>query len=177
MSTDGEERRAELIERIRAVRERWQRLIAAVPAGRLEEPGAMGDWTFKDVAAHLTAWRRRTVRRLEAAGRGEPEPPNPWPASLGEDEDDPINAWIHDQTADRPAGELLADADRVYDEFIAAVFALPFEAVIAPDRFAWLNGEALAEVDFGGHLDEHEPGVRAWLERDRSGPGAASAGA
>ena len=41
----------------------------------LEQPGAMGDWTFKDVAAHLTAWRRRTVVRLEAAARGEAEPP------------------------------------------------------------------------------------------------------
>jgi hypothetical protein len=160
-----EDRRAALVDRIGEVRERWRRLVADVGPERLEEAGAMGDWTFKDVAAHLTAWRRRTVDRLEAAARGEPEPAPPWPASLGSDEDDPINAWIHDRTSDRPAAELLAEADSIYDDFIAAIRALPMDAVTDPRRFSWLEGEALADSDFGGHLDEHEPDVRAWLAR------------
>ena len=157
-----ETRRDQLIERIEGVRERW-RLLADVGYDRLEQPGAMGDWTFKDVALHLTAWRRRTVNRLEAAARGEPEPPNPWPAAFGEDEDDVINGWIHDQTKDRPAGEAIAEADEVYDDFVAAVRALPIEAVVDPARFPWLEGVALADADFGGHLDSHEPDVRSWL--------------
>ena len=165
MTSDAEARRQALIDGVEAVRQRWRRLVAAVPSDRLEEPGAKGEWTFKDLAAHLTAWRRRTVRRIEAAARGEPQPPNPWPASLGEEEDDPINAWIHDQTKDRPAAELLADADAVYDEFVAAIWAVPAEAATDPSRFAWLGGQALADADFAGHLDEHEPGVRAWLAR------------
>src|SRR5215212_9030215 len=126
---DDEARREALLERDHAVRARWRRLVADVGPDRLEEPGAMGDWTFKDVAAHLTAWRRRTVNRLEAAARGQPEPRPPWPAELGEDEDDPINAWIHDQTRDRPAADLLREADAIYDEFIAAIKALPSEAI------------------------------------------------
>ena len=158
-----EARRDALIERIEGVRDRWRGLVAEVGPDRLEEPGAMGDWTFKDVAAHLTAWRRRTVDRLEAAARGEPEPAPRWPADLGSEEDDPINAWIHDQTKDRPASELLAEADDIYREFVAAVRALPIGAVTDPARFPWLGGEALADVDFGGHLAEHEPDIRRWL--------------
>ena len=158
-----EERLDALIERIGGVRERWRRLVADVGPDRLERPGAMGDWTFKDVAAHLTAWRRRTVDRLEAAARGEPEPPPAWPAALGSDEDDPINAWIHDRTKDRPAAELLAAADAVYDDFVAAVRALPLRQATDPTRFPWLEGEALVDVDFGSHLGEHEPDVRSWL--------------
>ena len=157
-----EARREALIERIDGVRERWRRLVADVGPDRLEQPGAMGEWTFKDVAAHLTAWRRRTVDRLDAAVHGAAEPPPRWPAELGSTEDDPINAWIHDQTKDRPASELLAEADAVYDDFIAAIRALPIDAVTDPDRFPWLGG-ALADADFGGHLDEHEPSVRRWL--------------
>jgi hypothetical protein len=159
----GEESREALIEHIEGVRERWRRLIADVGPDRLEEPGAMGDWTFKDVAAHLTTWRRRTVNRLNAAARGEPEPPNFWPDDLGDSEDDTINAWIHDQTKHRPAAELLAESDAVYEDFVAAVRALPIEAITDPNRFAWMNGEALADSDFGGHLGEHEPDVRRWL--------------
>ena len=129
----------------------------------MEEPGAMGDWTFKDVAAHLTGWRQRTIGRFEAAARNEPPPPNPWPAELGEEEDDPINDWIHERSKDRPVDEVLAEADATYDEFIAAIEALPSEAVVDPNRFDWLEGQALADSDFGGHLDDHEPDVRAWL--------------
>ena len=171
---NDEARRDALIERIDEVRDRWRRLVRDVGPDRLEEPGAMGDWTFKDVAAHLTAWRRRTVGRLAAAARGEPEPPPPWSAELpGDAEDDPINDWIHEQTKDRPAGELVAEADAVYDDFVAAIRALPIGMVTDAHRFAWLEGAALADSDFGGHLDEHEPGVRAWLARV-GGPASAS---
>jgi hypothetical protein len=158
-----EARREALIERIEGVRRRWRGLVDDVGPDRVEEPGAMGDWTFKDVAAHLTAWRQRTVARLEAAARGEAEPQPAWPAELGNAEDDPINAWIHDRTKDRPAAELLGEADAVYDHFLAAVRALPLDAVTDAKRFPWLEGEALADADFGGHLDEHEPDVRRWL--------------
>jgi Mycothiol maleylpyruvate isomerase N-terminal domain len=158
-----EARRTLLIENIGSIRNRWRGLVGDV-GDRIEEPGAMGEWTFKDVAAHLTAWRRRTVDRLGAAARGEPEPAPFWPPSLGEDEDDPINAWIHEQTKDRPSAELLAEADAVYDDFIASIRALPIEDVTKPGRFPWLEGEALADVDFSGHLDEHEPDVRRFLE-------------
>lgn len=161
-STD-EARREALIQNIEGVRERWRRLVADVGPERLDQPGPMGEWTFKDVAAHLTAWRRRTVGRLDAAARGTPEPAPAWPAALGNAEDDAINAWIHDTTKDRPASELLAEADAVYGDFLAAVRALPIDAVIEPGRFAWLDGTALADNDFGGHLDEHEPSVRRWL--------------
>jgi hypothetical protein len=158
-----EARRAALIDSIEGVRERWRRLVADVGPQRLEQPGAMGEWTFKDVAAHLTAWRRRTVDRLEAAASGALPPPPFWPAELGSDEDDVINAWIHARTTGRPASELLAEADAVYDDFIAAVRALPIDAVTDPERFPWLEGTSLADSDFGGHLDEHEPDVRRWL--------------
>ena len=44
---------------------RWSDLVAAIGPDRMEEPGPMGEWTFKDLAAHLTGWRERSIRRLE----------------------------------------------------------------------------------------------------------------
>ena len=156
--------RTRLLDQIDATRARWQQLVADVPADRMEEPGAMGAWTFKDVASHVTAWRRKTIARLEAAGRGEPMPALPWPEELGEDEDDPINAWIHDRTKDRPLTEALADADASYDDLAAAINALTDEDLRDPDRFPWLTGTALEDVDFASHLRTHEADVRRWLE-------------
>jgi hypothetical protein len=147
------------------VRDSWRRLVAAVGEERMEQPGPMGAWTFKDLAAHLTGWREVLIARLEA-GPGR-EQPMPWPATLIEDDD--INAWIYAQNRDRPLRDVLADAEASYARVAAAIAALPEEDVTTPGRFSWLEGQALVRMaDFPGHLaEEHEPNVRAWLAGQR----------
>src|SRR4051812_14544303 len=83
--------KAEVLARIEAGRAEWQALLAEVGEGRMEQPGPMGEWTFKDLAAHITGWRERTIARLDAAGRGEEAPPPQWPGQLSDDDD--INTW------------------------------------------------------------------------------------
>jgi hypothetical protein len=154
--------KADLLARIEADRAEWHTLLAEVGEGRMEEPGPMGEWTFKDLAAHLTGWRERTIARLEAAGRHEAPPAPPWPAHM--DDDDEINAWIYEQNRDRPLRDVLADADRSSERLAAAIAALSEEDVTTPGRFPGLEGLALAAADFSGHLrEEHEPSIRAWL--------------
>ncbi len=152
----------ELLAAIEGERDAWNELVAAVGEGRMVEPGPMGAWTFKDLAAHLTGWRERTIGRIEAAGRGEPEPPPSWPAKLTED--DMINDWIYRQNCDRPLCDVLADADQSYARLAVAVAALPEEAVTTADYFPWMEGRALADGNLFGHLhEEHEPQIHAWL--------------
>lgn len=152
----------ELLASIQDERGAWKALVARVGNGRMEEPGPMGAWTFKDLAAHLTGWRERTIRRLEAAGRSGPEPPPPWPVELTED--DPINDWIHRQHRDRPLHDVLAEADQSYARLAAAIAALPEEAVVTPGYFPWMEGRALVDGGLFGHFhEEHEPDVEAWL--------------
>ena len=154
--------RDELVAQIRAERAGWHALLAAVGQERMEQPGPMGDWTFKDLVAHLTGWRERTIRRLEA-GPGR-EPPPPWPSHLTVD--DEINAWIYERQRDRPLPEVLAEADASFERLAAAVAALPEEELTTPGRFAWMEGKPLVAGDFFGHLhEEHEPAIRAWLAR------------
>ncbi|MBA2521077.1 MAG: ClbS/DfsB family four-helix bundle protein [Chloroflexia bacterium] len=157
---------ADLVHVIEQERAAWHDLIAEVGEARMEEPGPMGEWTFKDLAAHLTGWRSRSLDRLEAEAGGEPEPAPPWPPELHDD--DPINDWIREQNRHRPAGDVLADADATFDRLRRAVEALPEEAVWSPDHFPWTEGAAIGQaiVDrtFFGHFhEEHEPAVRAWL--------------
>ena len=79
--------KADYLARIEEEREHWQRLVAKIDQTWMEEPGPMGDWNFKDLAAHITGWRERTIARFEAAGRGEEVPPPPWPDHLVEDDE------------------------------------------------------------------------------------------
>ena len=158
----------DLLAHIRAEQADWRALVAEVGEGRMEQPGPMGDWTFKDLVAHLLGWRERTIRRLEA-GPG-PEPPTPWPAHLGvgdaDSEVDEINNWIYERYRGRPLADVLAEADASYDRLAAAIAALPDEDLASPVRFPWMEGKSLVDGDLFDHLhEEHEPSIRAWLAR------------
>jgi len=142
----------------------WRDLAARVGPDRYAEPGPMGEWTFGDLAGHLLGWRNRTIARLDAFSRDEPDPPNPWPAEL-EGDDDSINDWIRGRHAGRTPEELVADYDASYDRIVAALERLSDAKLTDPNVVPWL-GSAIVDVDFTGHLhDEHVPSVEAWLRR------------
>lgn len=161
--------KGEVVAAINRERDRWEALLAEVGEDRMLEPGPMGEWTFKDLADHLTAWRERGLRRLEAAAHGQPEPPPPWPAELDEDDKvDDINAWFREQGQDKLLGQVLDESRESYARLAEVVQRLPDEALTDPTYFAWTDGQALgAEIingGFFGHLyDEHEEDLRRWL--------------
>jgi hypothetical protein len=154
--------RAEQVESIRADQQFWRDLAAEVRPERYADPGPMGEWSFADMAGHLLAWRNRSIARIDALGRGEPEPVPPWPSEL--DDDGPINDWIRAHDAGRPPEQLVADYDASYDRLIAAIEAVPDAMLSDPDAFPWIGGH-LTDADFTSHLhEEHVPAVRAWLD-------------
>lgn len=156
---------AEQIAELRADQEFWRALAAEVGPARYAEPGPMGEWSFADLAGHLTGWRERTINRVLAAGRGEPEPAPPWPLELDEADDvDGVNDWIRARHAGRSPEELVAEYDDSYDRLLAALEAVPADRQAAVAEWA---DEPLVDIDFTGHLqDEHVEPVRAWLAQE-----------
>jgi hypothetical protein len=155
----------QLIARIRDERAEWEALLAEVGEQRMDQPGAMGDWTFKDAVAHLTSWWLKGVMYLDAARSGE-QPVSPWP----EDWDvEAVNQQVYTVNNDRPVREVLRDASEVWQHLEDLVQALPEADLIEPGRFEWMDGQALGPTalqDFFGHFhEEHEPELRAWLAR------------
>ena len=143
----------------------WTTLLDEIGSARMEQPGVADDWSIKDIVAHLTGWRRRTVARLQAAGRGEPEPPPPWPANL--QTDDEINAWIYESNRESSVRHILDDSHQIFQQLLAAVEALPDKALQNPENYLpWLEGSLFTPATLFGHFhEEHEPDMRAWLAR------------
>lgn len=166
--------KAAQLARMDAARAGWEALLAEVGEARMEQPGAEGDWTFRDVVAHLNAWRDLTLSRLEAARRGE-QPQLPWPAGMSEeivdgvDGVDEINRWMGERDRDRSVSEVLADSREQFQRLRAAVGALSPEELFEPGRFAWLDGLPLSAVLDGAfeHLEEHQTTTREWLASDQ----------
>ena len=160
MTTKAQQFRAD---QVRADREVWRDLVTEVGRDRMLEPGPMGEWTFKDMAAHLAAWRNARIPMVEALGRGQPLPPPPWPAEL--DDDEPINAWFQARDRDRPLDDVLADYDATFERLAAAIEGLPESVAHDPDALPWAGGTPAVEINWTDHLhDEHLPDVRAWLD-------------
>ena len=44
----------------------WQALLDDIGEANMIQPEVAGGWSIKDIVAHLTEWRRRTVRRCQA---------------------------------------------------------------------------------------------------------------
>ena len=141
----------------------WHDLAAEVGPDRYGVPNAMGEWSFGDVAGHLLAWRNRTIARLEAAARGEPDPLPYEPDT--DDEIDAFNVEVRAADAGRPPAELVDAYTDTYDRLIRALDALPESTLRDPNALPFTDGQALIDVLFTGHLhEEHAPDVRAWLD-------------
>ncbi len=159
--------KSELLDWLQKKYQEWEALLDQIDPARMEQPGVNGDWSMKDIVAHLTGWNRWLVIRFQAA-RGEAKPPPPWPAQL--QEDDEINAWIYESNRNRSLEEVLDETHQVHQQLLAVIDSLPDDVRIErvePSYFlVWVGDERFPASDFFDHFhDDHESDVRAWLAR------------
>jgi len=145
----------------------WLALLDEIGEENMTQPEAASGWSIKDIVAHITGWRRRTVLRFRAALDPTVDMTPYWPTELDEDDEvDEINAWIYKANRDRPLADVLNDSREVFQQLVAEVSALSDEQLNDPQRFPWLEGERLTGAFIFGHFhEEHEPDMRAWLAR------------
>jgi hypothetical protein len=163
--------KSELLDWLQEEYRQWEELLEQIGQERMEQPGVNGDWSMKDIVAHLTGWQPRVNANLQAALRGESEPPPPCSAHL--QTDDEINAWIYESNRGRSLGEILEESRQVFLQLLDIVKALPedlqVEQVTQGTRvyhLVWLNGQRYQPGEFFDHFhDDHEPDIRAWLAR------------
>lgn len=163
-------KKAELLNWLQDEHRQWEGLLHQIGPARLEQPGVNGDWSMKDVIAHLTGWNRWLVVRLQAAGRGDPEPSPPWPAHV--QTEDEINAWIYESNHGRSLREVLEETQQVHQQLLAVIEGLPDDVRIEPEwRLVWFDDQRFPAGEFFDHFhDDHEPDVRAWLARLENQP-------
>jgi hypothetical protein len=142
----------------------FDRLVTEVGSERMDLPGAMGAWTFRDLIAHLTAWWRRELGCLEAIRRGDAPMPHPPP-----DEVELVNRWVYHTQHDRPLPQLLRDVDEVWEQFVEVIRTMDEAVLLRSAPFPHYNQEPLgarALTDFVDHYhNDHEADVRDWLAR------------
>lgn len=164
-------KKSELVQWFQAEYEQWNALLDQISMARMDQPGVNGDWSMKDMIAHLTGWNRKLVANLLARQRGESEPPPPWPAHL--QTDDAINVWLYESNHERPLRDVLDESQQVFQQLLTVVEELPEDVHIDTVHqggrtyyLVYLNDQRVQPGEFFDHFhDDHEPDVRAWLAR------------
>ncbi len=164
-------KKTELVNWLQGEYQQWQALLDQIGPARMNQPGVAGHWSMKDRVAHMFCWQPRLIAQLEAAQRGEPEPPPPWPAHL--QTDDEINAWIYESTRGNSVSQVLDYSRRVFQQFLDVIQSLPEDVRIEQLHYqgtvynlVWLNDKRFPAGELFDHFHEdHEPDVRAWLAR------------
>lgn len=143
-------------ELIRTIREAHQHVTGAnehIPDGRLLEP-VIGDWTGKDLLAHMAWWHDHSVRVIEGLRAGR----QPYDGTDPANTTDALNERTHrEHQADPP--ELTRRAfNESFSRLLAALEPVTDEELFADGRWPWLGGEALVDTilwDSSRHYDAH----------------------
>jgi len=155
--------KAHLLVEMRAARAEWDALMAEVGEERMIEPGAAGDWSTKDVIAHLTSYDRWFVKASEAYFRGELPPLDGTEGMSFEER----NQFRYRQAQHQPLAEVLAESSQVFQRLIEMVEAHSEDFLTQPQQFEGVPEPILVwkllKGDGYDHYREHMQSIRAWL--------------
>ncbi len=155
----------QLLEVMRTARSNWEALLAEAGEARLTEPSVEGNWSLKDIVAHITYYERWTADCVGAIRRGERLPPAEF-KGLSVDE---RNAIIYERNRARPLADVLRASQHSFQRSIDAVQGLRDEDLYDREftRGYGVNWTVfdLIEGDTFEHYQDHIASVRVWLDR------------
>jgi len=156
--------KAAIIDSFRAEQAALEQVLAPLSEQQMTTPGVAGEWSIKDVLAHISAWERVWLARLQAAANhSEPlyslTPGGPTFTELDEDDVDPINDEFYQHNKDRSLQDVLTESRTLPVQIVDALQKLSYD-----DLSAWAKGQPLDEyIGTPDHIEEHLEGIQAWL--------------
>jgi len=159
--------KTELLAAIRESRAELEELVAALSLQEMEDPGVQGEWSVKDMLAHIAAWERLAEDRIRAAQSG--SEPN-FPPIKDEDAVDAFNAEVYARYNDDPLDAVLTEFHEAHADLMAQIEALDEETLQQKLPFEWagnLTYQVLISANTHWHYPEHSEALAAWLEAQR----------
>jgi len=147
---------------------RWEELIASLSEAQIQTHLEPSEWTTKDVMAHLMAWQKRSIARLQAAqANREPEFPRWVPGVEPDSAEDPVltNDWIYKTYREVLWPKIYADWKEGFLHFVDLAGSIPERDLTDESRYAWMDERPLALVLIASydHHQEHFDKLTAWM--------------
>jgi hypothetical protein len=166
--------RRPILTAVREEFEGWQGLLAQLSDEQITAPQLAAGWSIKDAMAHLMAWQKRSIARLEAASQEREPVFHLWPDTLDSDSEEdlePINAWIYETYRERAWPEVYEEWRSGFLRFMELGEAIPEANLMEVGRYKWLPDYPISEVLEGSyeHHREHREETLARLGEHPAG--------
>jgi hypothetical protein len=126
-----------ILERIQVERLRLQKTLDRLTESQMLERGVIGDWSVKDILAHLIDWEERFIGWYETGLEGDvPETPA---LGLTWGELDILNQLIYEKHRDRVLSEVITEFARSYQQVLRVINNMVEEDMFEVGRFEWLG--------------------------------------
>jgi uncharacterized protein (TIGR03083 family) len=147
-----------------------EELLATLTPEQMTQPGTVGDWSVKDVLAHLIEWEQMVLGWYKAGRRGRtpaiPADGFNWgqlPA---------LNQIIYEKHRDRPREDVLKQFKTSYRSVLKAVQSMSEEELFTRGQYAWTRTSTLAAYMIGctsSHYHWARTELRKGLGRKKKG--------
>lgn len=143
---------------------RFKAQLASLSEAQLTTPGVNGLWSVKDNIAHLSAWHKVLLARLQAVR----DLTDYEDATAGLDMDT-LNEQFYQQNRARSLSDVLAEFDTSYQQIVQTLESMTDEQINTPQD--WLEGQPILSNITGNtieHYEEHRQIIQDWLDRTRA---------
>ena len=156
----------QIIRRLQTERKRLEQNLARLSQDRMVEPGVVGEWSVKDILAHLADWEAHMPVWMAAARSGDP---------VAEIEDgldwkqfDAFNQRIYERHRDQTLEDVLAYFHETHRQFMEMVEAMPGEEMLARGRYAFIGKGAVYDwlSAYANHDLWAKNHIRKWMKKE-----------
>lgn len=141
--------------RLASIETSWQSFLAAldgIPEDRMTEPGAVGEWSVKDVFGHIAFWEGMAIEAVERRVAGEPDRKVDVQA---------LNDAEAEARRDVPLGAARDEMIRTHERLLATA-----RSIVDRDPTLVATVYDSLKDDTYEHYDEHAADIRAWRGRN-----------
>jgi uncharacterized protein (TIGR03083 family) len=142
----------------RQIEQAWsalQEAYAGLSDARLTEPGVTGDWSVKDVLAHVTTWEEEALKHLPVILDGGRPPRYVTYGGI-----DAFNARMTEQMRALSLDEVLSQLHDTHGRLLEFVASMPEDQLLTGSR-----ARKRLRLDTYGHYPEHALAIREWRAR------------
>jgi hypothetical protein len=148
--------RQQLLQQLDKAWATFKESYAGLSDAQLTEPGVTGNWSVKDIIAHVTWWEEEALKHLPLIIKGG-RPPR-YSTTYGGI--DAFNAQMTEQKQGLSLSDVLRQMDETHRRLVAYVQNVPEEQFMRETRV-----RRRLRLDTYSHYPQHAKAIREWRER------------
>jgi uncharacterized protein (TIGR03083 family) len=151
----GPDPTARLLKQLDAAWSAFRDSYAGLSDEQLQEPGVVGDWSVKDLLAHVTIWEQEALRYLPLIMEGGTPPRYKTYGGI-----DAFNARMIEERRMLSLSEVRTQLEETHEQLVDFVANVPMEHLSSATR-----ARKRLRLDTYSHYPEHTKAIQEWRQQ------------